>query len=95
MSAQVYSSLQPTASRRNPLANTVSHKAVNVKPFPRQPIPGTPPKPEIRATNPAEPSLQRQNAKVTPPSPPKVIIDKSQTVELRRVGLLGEVCPSE
>ncbi|KAI0703486.1 Pkinase-domain-containing protein [Cytidiella melzeri] len=81
----------PPASRRYPLASTASHQALNVKPFPRQPSPGTPPKLQQQpAENPAEAPLPRQNAKVSPPSPPKVITDKSRSVELQRVGLLGE-----
>ena len=37
------------------------------------------------------PPLPRQNAKVTPPSPPKIITDKTRTLEFMRVGMLGEV----
>ena len=40
---------------------------------------------------PASPPLPRQNAKVTPPSPPKIIADKTRTLEYLRVGMLGEV----
>ncbi len=43
---------------------------------------------------PASPPLGRQNAKVTPPSPPRIIVDNSRSVEFLRVGLLGEVCAS-
>ncbi|KAI0779065.1 kinase-like domain-containing protein [Irpex lacteus] len=50
-----------------PLAPTVSHQATNLRPFPQMPTP-PPPKPQLK---PADPPLQRQTAKVTPPSPPK------------------------
>lgn len=93
MSNYAYSTM-PQAPRRHPLASTVSHQAVNtLRPVPsRQHIPGTPPKPQPQPPKqPASPPLSRQNAKVTPPSPPRVITDKSRTVELQRLGLLGEV----
>ncbi len=86
MSAQVYSAGMSHAPRtRNPLAPTVSHRATNVRPFPQMPTP--PPKPQVK---PADPPLQRQTAKVTPPSPPKVIVDKSGNINLSRGAFLGE-----
>ncbi|KAI0712771.1 kinase-like domain-containing protein [Cerioporus squamosus] len=39
---------------------------------------------------PASPPLPRQNAKVTPPSPPRIIADKDRALEYLRVGMLGE-----
>ncbi|KAI0771335.1 kinase-like domain-containing protein, partial [Irpex lacteus] len=87
MSAQVYSAGMSHAPRtRNPLAPTVSHQATNVRPFPQMPTP-PPPKPQLK---PADPQLQRQTAKVTPPSPPKVIVDKSGNINLSRGAFLGE-----
>jgi hypothetical protein len=38
-----------------------------------------------------EPPLPRQNVKVRPPTPPKVISDKSGRMQFNRVGFLGEV----
>lgn len=91
MSAKVYGSM-PQAPRRYPLASTVSHQATNVKPFPTTATPGTPPKSKQQpAAHPADPPLQRQNAKVTAPSPPRVIRDKAGTQELTRIRMLGEV----
>ena len=34
--------------------------------------------------------MPRQNAKVTPPSPPKIIIDQQRNSQYVRIGLLGE-----
>ncbi|KAF7301457.1 Serine/threonine-protein kinase [Mycena indigotica] len=39
---------------------------------------------------PASPPLPRQNSKTTPPSPPKIIADKSGRQKYQRVGFLGE-----
>ncbi|KAI0346702.1 Pkinase-domain-containing protein [Trametopsis cervina] len=84
-------STMPPVPRRRPLASTVSHQATNLRPFPRQQVPGTPPKPQPELPRaPAEPPLPRQNAKVSPPSPPRIIVDKSRNVDLHRVGMLGE-----
>lgn len=38
-----------------------------------------------------DPPLPRQNVKVRPPTPPKVISDKSGRMQFNRVGFLGEV----
>ena len=80
--------------RRHPLAAAPNHYAVNQQPrHAPPPAPGTPPpKQQERPKQPASPPLPRQNAKVTPPSPPKIITDKSRTLEFMRVGMLGEVC---
>ena len=77
----------PQPPRRNPLGNAVNNYA-------RQFAPGTPPKsqppvPE-KPKQPQEPPLPRQNAKVPPPSPPRVIADKTRSLEFTRVGMLGE-----
>ena len=77
--------------RRHPLSNNLNNY--------RQPTPGTSPKAQMERLKPAvdapkppaSPPLPRQNAKVTPPSPPKIITDAYQQFELYRVGLLGEV----
>ena len=65
--------------RRNPLSSAGNH--VN---HPQTP-PKAPPKP------PPSPPLPRQSVKVTPPSPPKIIIDKTGRYQFNRVGFLGEV----
>lgn len=93
MSTHPYTTTAHTA-RRYPLATTA---APNVKPVQqvRQHIPGTPPPkhqdPQQQQKQPSSPPLPRQNAKVPPPSPPRVITDKTRTHEFVRVGLLGEV----
>ncbi|KDR70409.1 hypothetical protein GALMADRAFT_103174 [Galerina marginata CBS 339.88] len=48
----------------------------------------TPPNPPPKA--PASPPLPRQNSKTAPPSPPKVIMDKTGRMQFQRVGFLGE-----
>ncbi|KAI0628079.1 hypothetical protein C8Q77DRAFT_486696 [Trametes polyzona] len=94
MSANLYTTMPPPP-RRHPLATTANHYAVNQHPRIQKPTPGTPPKQQEQpAKPPSEPPLPRQNAKVTPPSPPKVITDKTRTLEFMRVGMLGEVCTS-
>ncbi|KAF9052074.1 hypothetical protein BJ165DRAFT_1452511 [Panaeolus papilionaceus] len=50
----------------------------------------TPP-PRVPPKAAADPPLPRQNSKTTPPSPPKVIMDKSGRMQYNRVGFLGEV----
>jgi cell cycle serine/threonine-protein kinase CDC5/MSD2 len=70
----------PPVQRRHPLANAaniVNHQETPPKPLPKAP---------------ASPPLPRQNPKVTPPSPPKIITDKSGKLQFHRVGFLGEVC---
>lgn len=73
---------QVPMQRRHPLTNAVNHQ-VNHAPE------TTPPKPPPKA--PASPPLPRQNSKTTPPSPPKVITDKTGRLSFARVGFLGEV----
>ncbi|KAH9836053.1 kinase-like domain-containing protein [Rhodofomes roseus] len=89
MSVPLYSSMAPPP-RRNPLSAPTNHRAINQPYAP----PGTPPKPHVQVQekqrNPSSPPLPRQNAKVTPPSPPRLITDKSRTIQFVRVGMLGE-----
>ncbi|OSD04992.1 Pkinase-domain-containing protein [Trametes coccinea BRFM310] len=89
MSTNLYTTMPPPP-RRHPLAAAANHYAVNQVPRQHAP-PGTPPKqkeqPQKQASS---PPLPRQNAKVTPPSPPKIITDKTRTLEFMRVGMLGE-----
>ncbi|CAL1698741.1 unnamed protein product [Somion occarium] len=91
MSTNIYNGMPPPP-RRHPLGNAGN----NYPNQPRQFVPGTPPKPlpqppaQEKAKQPPEPPLPRQNAKVTPPSPPRVIADKTRTLEFVRVGMLGE-----
>ncbi|CDO68443.1 hypothetical protein BN946_scf184704.g6 [Trametes cinnabarina] len=86
----------PPPPRRHPLAATANHYAVNQVPRQHPPPPGTPPKQkeqqqkEQQQKQASSPPLPRQNAKVTPPSPPKIITDKTRTLEFIRVGMLGE-----
>ena len=91
MSNPLYSDAHGT--RRHPLSSNNLHNY-------RQPFPTSPPRQHAEPLKhaadaapkpPASPPLPRQNAKVTPPSPPKVIRDVYQQIELTRVGLLGEV----
>ena len=72
----------PPVQRRHPLTNAVNH--VNHRETPPKPLPKAP----------SSPALPRQNPKVTPPSPPKIITDKSGKLQFHRVGFLGEVCGS-
>lgn len=72
------------SSRRHPFTNAVNHQQnMNQQ--------KAPPKPQGKAKQLASPPLPRQNAKITPPSPPKVICDDSGRFQLNRVGFLGEV----
>ncbi|THG95301.1 hypothetical protein EW026_g6329 [Hermanssonia centrifuga] len=87
MSTNTYTGMPPPP-RRHPLAT--NHGVHNVN-LPRQQIPGSPPKQEDVQKQPSSPPLPRQNAKVTPPSPPKIITDKDGRFELTRVGMLGEL----
>lgn len=85
--AQVYNRMPPVppsgpSSRRYPFTNA----AVN-HPRPQ----GSPPKPQEKPKQPPSPPLPRQNSKTTPPSPPKVISDKSGKLQFHRIGFLGEV----
>jgi hypothetical protein len=89
-SAQAYNRMpQPPpagpSSRRHPFTNAVNH-------LPNMNPQATPPKPQEKQKQPASPPLPRQNAKITPPSPPKIICDKSGRFQFSRVGFLGEVC---
>ena len=93
MSAQVYNEAHAAASqRRHPLSDNLNyyrHQAHVAPPLKAQ---MDPIKPLVNAPKPpSSPPLPRQNAKVTPPSPPKVITDMYNQVELTRVGMLGEV----
>ena len=67
-------------SARHPLANANY-----------QPANESPPKPAPPPKAPSSPPLPRQNSKTAPPSPPKVITDKSGRLSFNRVGFLGEV----
>ncbi|KAI0367402.1 Pkinase-domain-containing protein [Pilatotrama ljubarskyi] len=90
MSANVYTTMPPPP-RRHPLSSAANHYAVNQVPRQHPTRPGTPPKQQEQpAKQPSSPPLPRQNAKVTPPSPPKIITDKTKSVEFMRVGMLGE-----
>ncbi|KIM91385.1 hypothetical protein PILCRDRAFT_810665 [Piloderma croceum F 1598] len=86
MSAQVYNRFPPAqaqapSSRRHPLANAQVNQATG------QPAPS---KPQEAVKAPPSPPLPRQNTKTAPPSPPKVITDKSRSLNYHRVGFLGE-----
>jgi len=89
-SAQAYNRIpQPPpvgpSSRRHPFTNAVNHLQ-NMNPQ------ATPPKPQDKQRQPSSPPLPRQNAKITPPSPPKIICDKGGRFQFSRVGFLGEAC---
>ncbi|KAH8101081.1 kinase-like domain-containing protein [Cristinia sonorae] len=91
MSAQTYSGMPPPP-RRHPLASAANHPAVNtyLTAAPSNKLEVPPQVPPKDAKQPGSPPLPRQNAKVTPPSPPKVIMDKSRSLQYVRVGMLGE-----
>lgn len=61
-----------------------------VHPIRRHPLTTAMVNPNTQPPQPASPPLPRQNAKITPPSPPKVISDKSGKLQFHRVGFLGE-----
>ncbi|KAG5730046.1 Cell cycle serine/threonine-protein kinase CDC5/MSD2 [Termitomyces sp. T112] len=76
-SAQAYNRM-PNGATRHPFSNAVNHQQ------------HAPLKPQPPEKQPPSPPLPRQTAKVTPPSPPKVIVVKNGAVVLSRVGFLGE-----
>jgi cell cycle serine/threonine-protein kinase CDC5/MSD2 len=89
MSAQVYAPQIYTRAR---------HGAPSGATLRRQPFTNaavnyqqSPPKPQDKPKEPPSPPLPRQNSKTTPPSPPRVISDKSGKLQFQRVGFLGEV----
>ncbi|KAF5375726.1 hypothetical protein D9615_009350 [Tricholomella constricta] len=83
-SAQAYNRIPAGPSSRRPFTNAVNNLHTN------QPPPPAKPQDKEKEKKPASPPLPRQNAKITPPSPPKVICDKTGTIQLNRVGFLGE-----
>jgi cell cycle serine/threonine-protein kinase CDC5/MSD2 len=86
MSAQAQFRLPAaTSSRRHPFSNAGNHPPTPAKEKPQQ---------KDHQRQPSSPPLPRQNSKTTPPSPPKIISDKSRNVEYQRVGFLGEVSSS-
>lgn len=88
MSAERYAEPFP---RRHPLSNNLNNYRQQAPPsIPKSQL--DPVKPVASAPKPARsPPLPRQNAKVTPPSPPRVIVDVNHHAEYELVGLLGEV----
>lgn len=78
-SQQIQPQLQP--QRRVPLS------ATNNVQQPPQPQQQTLQKPPLKNTS---PPLPRQNSKTTPPTPPKVIVDRHNRFQFTRVGFLGE-----
>ena len=71
---------QQAAARRHPLASA-GNNPVNHQHTPPKSLPKPPP----------SPPLPRQNSRTTPPSPPKIITDKTGRFHFNRVGFLGEV----
>lgn len=92
MSAPLYNTAIPPVPRRHPLASVNPYVANQGRHHP-PPRPATPPKQQEQPKQQSSPPLPRQNAKVPPPSPPKIIVDKTRSLEFMRVGMLGEVCP--
>lgn len=95
MSTPMYTNMPPPPRRVPFNHHAINHPALNPAinvVNPRHIMSDTPPKPQDPVKPPSSPPLPRQNAKVTPPSPPKIITDKSHSVEFVRVGMLGEVC---
>lgn len=84
MSAQNYNRIPSVTAqaRRHPLANAPVNQATTQH---------APAKPQEPVKPPASPPLPRQNTKTAPPSPPKIIEDKSRGFSYKRVGFLGEV----
>ena len=88
------SRLATVQQKRHPLTDVNDGRRVNHLHHHQQPpSPPLPQKRELVADKPkrsGSPPLPRQNAKVTPPSPPKIIIDQQRNSQYVRVGLLGE-----
>ncbi|KAF9788223.1 kinase-like domain-containing protein [Thelephora terrestris] len=85
------SRLAPVQQKRYPLTDVNDGRRANHHQQPPSPPP--PQKEELVADKPKRsnsPPLPRQNAKVTPPSPPKIIIDQQRNAQYVRIGLLGE-----
>ena len=84
------SRLAPVQQKRLPLAEVNDGRRA----FHHQQPPSSPPQKRESAPEKAKrsnsPPLPRQNAKVTPPSPPKIIIDQQRNSQYVRIGLLGE-----
>ncbi|KAF8877248.1 hypothetical protein CPB84DRAFT_1852738 [Gymnopilus junonius] len=97
---QTQAQAQAQTHRRHPLSNAVNHHVNHqaqaqhqhqqyLHPHQHQGHEThTPPKPPTKA--PPSPPLPRQNSKTAPPSPPKVITDKTGRMQFNRVGFLGE-----
>ena len=85
------SRLAPVQQKRYPLTDVNDGRRVN-----HHQQPPSPPRPQKqeqvadKAKRSNSPPLPRQNAKVTPPSPPKIIIDQQRNSQYVRIGLLGE-----
>ncbi|KAM6503064.1 Protein kinase-like domain containing protein [Amanita muscaria] len=76
--------------RRYPFTDAVNHPVNHGHPPPTPPKPAIYQKQQHQANAPGSPPLPRQNAKITPPSPPRIICDKGGRYQLQRVGFLGE-----
>lgn len=85
------SRLAPVQQKRYPLADVNDGRRTNLHQQPPSPPPPQKQEPVAdKAKRPSSPPLPRQNAKVTPPSPPKIIIDQQRNSQYARIGLLGE-----
>jgi len=83
------SRLAPVQQKRYPLADVNDGRRAHH----HQQPPSPPRKQELpvdKGKRAGSPPLPRQNAKVTPPSPPKIIIDQQRNSQYVRIGLLGE-----
>lgn len=73
----------PPPARRHPLTDVNNPQKQHV-------AQEDPPKLVEKPKEPGSPPLPRQNSKITPPSPPRVIVDRNRDAEFLRIGLLGE-----
>ena len=85
------SRLAPVQQKRYPLTDVNDGRRAHHHQQPPSPPPPQKQEPVVdKGKRPSSPPLPRQNAKVTPPSPPKIIVDEQRNSQYVRIGLLGE-----
>ena len=77
---------------RRPFTNTANHQSnVRNAALGNKELPPKPVEEIVEQKQAASPPLPRQNTKTAPPSPPRLIVDNSNTHVYKRERLLGEV----
>jgi hypothetical protein len=87
----VYNHIPVPLSSRNLATNAVDHPALRDHPATLRGHAAERPLPVPEKFVPVSPPLPKQNNKTIPPSPPKIICDKMNSVNYHRIGFLGEV----